>query len=64
MIKNSRRAVYGCDKRVKLLEAESLTQAQNMLVNTLAKSTMAVARSTYFYLERLMQAYAADWPPL
>ncbi len=64
VIKNSRRAVYGYDQRVELLGSEGLLQAQNMLENTVVKSTTAGvtgARPTYFFLERYMPAYAAEW---
>lgn len=64
VIKNSRRAVYGYDQRVELLGAEGLLQAQNMLENTVVKSTTAGvtgAKPTYFFLERYMPAYTAEW---
>ncbi|KUF08707.1 inositol 2-dehydrogenase [Pseudoponticoccus marisrubri] len=64
VIKNSRRAVYGYDQRVELLGAEGLLQANNMLENTVVKSTtagVASAKPTYFFLERYMPAYAAEW---
>jgi myo-inositol 2-dehydrogenase/D-chiro-inositol 1-dehydrogenase len=64
VIKNSRRAVYGYDQRVELLGAEGLLQANNMLENTLVRSTTAgvvSAKPTYFFLERYMPAYAAEW---
>ncbi len=64
VIKNSRRAVYGYDQRVELLGSEGLLQAQNMLENTVVKSTTAgvtAAKPTYFFLERYMPAYAAEW---
>jgi myo-inositol 2-dehydrogenase / D-chiro-inositol 1-dehydrogenase len=64
VIKNSRRAVYGYDQRVELLGSEGLLQAQNMLENTVVKSTTAGvtgAKPTYFFLERYMPAYAAEW---
>ncbi|KCV82791.1 inositol 2-dehydrogenase [Actibacterium atlanticum] len=64
VIKNSRRAVYGYDQRVELLGSEGLLQAQNMLENTLVKSTIAGvtgAKPTYFFLERYMPSYAAEW---
>lgn len=64
VIKNSRRAVYGYDQRVELLGSEGLLQAQNMLENTLVKSTtegVTGAKPTYFFLERYMPAYAAEW---
>ncbi|QYZ72117.1 inositol 2-dehydrogenase [Neotabrizicola shimadae] len=64
VIKNSRRAVYGYDQRVELLGSEGLLQAQNMLENTVVKSTTAGvtgAKPTYFFLERYMPAYSAEW---
>ncbi|MBT9247718.1 inositol 2-dehydrogenase (plasmid) [Gemmobacter fulvus] len=64
VIKNSRRAVYGYDQRVELLGSEGLLQAQNMLENTVVKSTIAGvtgAKPTYFFLERYMPAYSAEW---
>jgi myo-inositol 2-dehydrogenase / D-chiro-inositol 1-dehydrogenase len=64
VIKNSRRAVYGYDQRLELLGSEGLLQAQNMLENTVVKSTAAGvtgAKPTYFFLERYMPAYAAEW---
>ncbi len=64
VIKNSRRAVYGYDQRVELLGASGLLQAQNMLENTLVRSStdgVISAKPTYFFLERYMPAYAAEW---
>ncbi|WP_339692570.1 inositol 2-dehydrogenase [Celeribacter baekdonensis] len=64
VIKNSRRAVYGYDQRLELLGSEGLLQAQNMLENTMVKSTVAGvtgAKPTYFFLERYMPAYEAEW---
>jgi myo-inositol 2-dehydrogenase / D-chiro-inositol 1-dehydrogenase len=64
VIRNSRRAVYGYDQRVELLGSEGLLQAENMLENTVRKSTVAGvsgAKPTYFFLERYMPAYAAEW---
>lgn len=64
VIKNSRRAVYGYDQRVELLGSEGLLQAQNMLENTVVKSTTAgvsSAKPTYFFLERYMPSYANEW---
>ncbi|KPF41224.1 inositol 2-dehydrogenase [Rhizobium sp. AAP43] len=64
VIKNSRRAVYGYDQRLELLGSEGLLQAQNMLENTVVKSTtsgVTGAKPTYFFLERYMPAYAAEW---
>lgn len=64
VIKNSRRAVYGYDQRVELLGSEGLLQAENMLENTVVKSTnngVTGAKPTYFFLERYMPAYQAEW---
>ena len=64
VIKNSRRAAYGYDQRVELLGSQGLLQAQNMLENTVVKSTtegVTGAKPTYFFLERYMAAYEAEW---
>lgn len=64
VIKNSRRAVFGYDQRVELLGSEGLLQVQNVLENTIVKSTAAGVTSgkpTYFFLERYMAAYQAEW---
>ena len=64
VIKNSRRAAYGYDQRLEVLGSEGLLQAQNVLENTVVKSTMAGvsgANPTYFFLERYMPAYEAEW---
>jgi myo-inositol 2-dehydrogenase/D-chiro-inositol 1-dehydrogenase len=64
VIRNSRRAVYGHDQRIELLGSDGMLQAQNMLENTVVKSTkdgVTGAKPTYFFLERYMPAYAAEW---
>lgn len=64
VIKNSRRAAYGYDQRVEMLGSEGLLQAQNVLENTVIKSTadgVVGAKPTYFFLERYMTAYKAEW---
>jgi myo-inositol 2-dehydrogenase/D-chiro-inositol 1-dehydrogenase len=64
VIKNSRRAAYGYDQRLELLGADGLLQAQNMLENTVVKSTgqgVNSAKPTYFFIERYMPAYKAEW---
>lgn len=64
VIKNSRRAAYGYDQRVELLGSQGLLQAQNMLENTVVKSTadgVVGAKPTYFFLERYMPAYRVEW---
>jgi myo-inositol 2-dehydrogenase/D-chiro-inositol 1-dehydrogenase len=56
VIKNSRRAAYGYDQRVELLGAQGLLQAQNMLENTVVKSTdkgVTGAKPTYFFSRAL-----------
>lgn len=64
VIRNSRRAAYGYDQRIELLGSEGLLQAENMLENTMVKSTnqgVTGAKPTYFFLERYMPAYEAEW---
>jgi myo-inositol 2-dehydrogenase/D-chiro-inositol 1-dehydrogenase len=64
VIRNSRRAVYGYDQRVEMLGSEGLLQVQNVLENALIRSTGAGvtnAKPTYFFLERYMPAYEAEW---
>jgi myo-inositol 2-dehydrogenase/D-chiro-inositol 1-dehydrogenase len=64
VIKNSRRAVYGYDQRVELLGSEGLLQAQNILENSVVKSTtqgVTGAKPVLFFLERYMPAYKAEW---
>ncbi|MGI9369124.1 MAG: inositol 2-dehydrogenase [Ruegeria sp.] len=64
VINNSRRAVYGYDQRVEVLGSKGLLQVQNMLENTVVKSTadgVTGAKPTYFFLERYMPAYNAEW---
>ena len=64
VIRNSRRAVYGYDQRLELLGSEGMLEAQNMLESTLVKSTASgvmSAKPTYFFLERYMSSYRAEW---
>ncbi|WP_415233954.1 inositol 2-dehydrogenase [Pseudorhodobacter sp.] len=64
VIKNSRRAAYGYDQRIEVLGADGLLQAQNMLENTVVKSNaggVTGAKPTYFFLQRYMAAYTAEW---
>lgn len=64
VIKNSRRAAYGYDQRVELLGSEGSLQAQNVLENTVVKSTaqgVTGAKPTYFFLERYLASYASEW---
>ena len=64
VINNSRRAGYGYDQRVEVLGSKGLLQVGNMLENTVVKSTtegVVSAKPTYFFLERYMPAYEAEW---
>ncbi|SMR71829.1 myo-inositol 2-dehydrogenase / D-chiro-inositol 1-dehydrogenase [Aliiroseovarius halocynthiae] len=64
VIKNSRRAAFGYDQRIEVLGAKGMLQAQNVLENTVVKSTadgVIGAKPTYFFLERYMPAYKAEW---
>jgi len=64
VIKNSRRAVYGYDQRLELLGSEGQLQVQNVTENAVVKSTQAgviSAKPTYFFLQRYMPAYQAEW---
>jgi myo-inositol 2-dehydrogenase / D-chiro-inositol 1-dehydrogenase len=64
VIKNSRRAVYGYDQRLELLGSEGLLSAGNVVENTVVKSTRAgvvAAKPEFFFLERYMRAYSAEW---
>jgi len=63
-IRNSRRAVYGYDQRLELLGEKGLLTAQNVLENTVTKSTVdgvVSAKPEYFFLERYMRSYAIGW---
>ena len=64
VIKNSRRAAYGYDQRIEVLGSEGLLQAENIIENSVVKSTNAgvlSAKPKYFFLERYMSAYKAEW---
>ncbi|PZM10622.1 inositol 2-dehydrogenase [Rhizobium tubonense] len=64
VIKNSRRAVYGYDQRVELLGSDGLLSAGNVLENTVSKATkdgVTSAKPEFFFLERYMRAYSAEW---
>lgn len=64
VIRNSRRAVYGYDQRIEILGSTGLLQADNVRENTVVKSTVDgvnSAKPTYFFLERYMAAYEAEW---
>ena len=64
VIKNSRRAVYGYDQRIELLGSEGLLSAGNVLENTVSRATatgVVSATPEFFFLERYMRAYSAEW---
>lgn len=64
IIKNSRRAAYGYDQRIELLGATGLLSAGNVLENTVARITTegaVSAKPEYFFLERYMRSYEAEW---
>lgn len=64
VIKNSRRAAYGYDQRVEILGSEGLLSAGNVLENTVSKATrqgVTSAKPEFFFLERYMRAYVAEW---
>ena len=64
IIKNSRRAAYGYDQRIEILGSEGLLQAENILENSVVKSNndgVISAKPKYFFLERYLRAYKAEW---
>ncbi len=64
VIKNSRRAAYGYDQRIEILGSEGLLQAENIVENSVIKSTTAgvlSAKPKYFFLERYIGAFKAEW---
>ena len=64
VIKNSRRAAYGYDQRIEILGSEGLLQAENIVENSVVKSTSAgvlSAKPKYFFLERYTAAFKAEW---
>ncbi|MBV1703087.1 MAG: inositol 2-dehydrogenase [Hyphomicrobiales bacterium] len=64
VIQNSRRAVYGYDQRIELLGSGGLLSAGNVLENTVSMATaqgVVSAKPEYFFLERYMRAYSAEW---
>lgn len=64
VIKNSRRAVYGYDQRIEILGSEGLLSAGNVLESTVSKASAAGvtgAKPEFFFLERYMRAYEAEW---
>lgn len=64
VIRNSRRAVYGYDQRLELLGSKGMLRVDNMTENQVVKSTadtVTSAKPPFFFLERYMAAYAAEW---
>ena len=64
VIKNSRRAAYGYDQRIEILGSGGLLSAGNVLESTVSKATstgVVSAKPEYFFLERYMRAYDAEW---
>ncbi len=64
VIKNSRRAAYGYDQRIEILGSEGLLQAENIAENSVVKSTtvgVLSAKPKYFFLERYVGAFKAEW---
>ena len=64
VIKNSRRAAYGYDQRIEILGSEGLLHAENIVENSVVKSTSAgvlSAKPKYFFLERYTAAFKAEW---
>ena len=64
VIKNSRRAAYGYDQRIELLGSKGLLSVDNVLENTVSKATadgVVAAKPEFFFLERYMRAYGAEW---
>lgn len=64
VIKNSRRAAFGYDQRIEVLGETGMLQSENMLENTVVKSTadgVTAAKPMHFFLERYMPAYRAEW---
>ena len=64
VIKNSRRAAFGYDQRVEVLGSDGMLEVKNVAQNTVVKSSadgITSATPLYFFLERYMPAYRAEW---
>lgn len=62
-IDNSRQAVYGYDQRVELFGSKGMARAENNKATTVEISSSAhvqTEKPLYFFLERYMDAYAAE----
>lgn len=63
-IRNSRRAPYGYDQRLEVLGSGGALTVENVLENTVSKSTqdgVVSGKPVHFFLERYMRAYAIEW---
>jgi len=63
-ISNSRRTTYGYDQRIELHAAKGMLQADNVRESNIIETTDAgvnSAKAEYFFLERYMPAYDAEW---
>jgi myo-inositol 2-dehydrogenase/D-chiro-inositol 1-dehydrogenase len=63
-ISNSRRTTYGYDQRIELHAAKGMLQVDNVRENNIIETTVAgvnSAKAEYFFLERYMPAYGAEW---
>jgi len=52
------------DQRIELLGSKGLLSVDNVLENTVSKATAAgvvAAKPEFFFLERYMRAYSAEW---
>ncbi|SLN18625.1 inositol 2-dehydrogenase [Roseisalinus antarcticus] len=64
VIRNSRRAAYGYDQRLEYLGSEGMLSVENVLENTVRKSTgtgVESAKPEFFFLQRYMRAYEIEW---
>lgn len=64
VIRNSRRAAYGYDQRLEILGSKGMLMVNNVLENTVVKATddgVSSAKPTYFFLQRYVAAFAAEW---
>jgi myo-inositol 2-dehydrogenase / D-chiro-inositol 1-dehydrogenase len=63
-IDNSRQAVYGYDQRVEVFGSEGMAASENPLAHTAlvrTKDGTAEATLPYFFLERYVPSYLAEW---
>jgi len=63
-ISNSRRTTYGYDQRIELHAEKGMLQADNVRESNIIETTndgVNSAKAEYFFLERYMPAYGAEW---